>query len=184
MFEIQRRPCATLSIALGLTICEIMGGSMGSFGCKLYLVVYLFACFIESNNVLCQASFIYLLCSVSFPIRFHAQCSVHNANLFSAVYQACTKPSLKCYLHWFSARSAYYIIKHIILLVLIVCPFTVYQFLYSLNYILFLLVSSVLSYYHYCSHLCSLLALRSLCSLCSSASVFSLSCLIFTAALH
>ena len=74
--------------------CEIIGGSMGSFGCKLYLVVYLFACFIESNNVLCQVSFIYLLCSVSFLIHFHAQCSIHNANLFSAVYQAPgTKPA-------------------------------------------------------------------------------------------
>ena len=54
-----------------------MGGSMGSFGCKLYLVVYyvsILACFIESNNVLYQVSFICLLYSVSFSIRFHAQC--------------------------------------------------------------------------------------------------------------
>ena len=90
-------------------ICEIMSGSMGSFGYKLYLVVYyasILACFIEFNNGLCQVSFIYLLCSVSFSIRFHAQCSIHNANLFSAVYQACTKLSLRCYLHWFSTRSA------------------------------------------------------------------------------
>ena len=79
---------------------------MGSFGCKLYLVVYLFACFIESNNVLYQVSFICLLYSVSFSIRFHAQCFIHNANLFSAVYQACTKLSLGCCLHWFSTRSA------------------------------------------------------------------------------
>ena len=65
--------------------CEIISGSMGSFGCKLFLVVYfarILACFIESNNVLCQVSFIYLLYSVSFSIRFHAQCFIHNANLF------------------------------------------------------------------------------------------------------
>ena len=62
--------------------------SMGRFGCKLYLVVYLFACFIESNNALYQVSFICLLYSVSFQFV-----SMHNVLFTMQIsFQLYTKP--------------------------------------------------------------------------------------------
>ena len=80
---------------------------------------------LNPNDVLCQVS-LFIFC-VLFPFQF---VSMHNVLFTMQIsFQLYTKPAqlyLKCYLHWFSARSL--IIKHIILLVLIVCPFTVHWF--------------------------------------------------------
>ena len=89
--------------------CEIMSGSMGSFGCKLFLVVYLLFSHASLNPTMCfTRSLLFVFC-ILFPFQFvpctmfYSQCKS-----LSAVYQACTKLSLKCYLHWFSARSHSY----------------------------------------------------------------------------
>ena len=59
--------------------CEIwVWGKYGEFCCYLVgtslILGFMHACFIESKRYALPSVFICLLCSVSFPICFHAQC--------------------------------------------------------------------------------------------------------------
>ena len=66
---------------------------------------FMHACFIESKRYALPSVFICLLCSVSFPICFHAQCFYNNLQISFQLYQACMKQNLNARLLCSHLRS-------------------------------------------------------------------------------